>query len=243
VQVKICGVTTPEDARAIAEAGAEFIGLNFHRPSRRFVPEARARLIVAALPPTTRAVGVFVDHATNDVARIARGLGLSIVQLHGSEPNAQVRALADSGLETIKAFRIGDEASLNAMARWLCDAENEGALPSWILIDADVAGFLGGSGQTIPQHVLSRVRSREISSGRLREGARILLENRLILAGGLTPENVTELAAQIQPAVVDVASGVESEPARKDLARVQRFIAAARGVPCVDPLRGAQDTV
>jgi phosphoribosylanthranilate isomerase len=229
VLVKICGVTTLADACAVAAAGADFVGLNFHPASRRFLPVLQARKIAAALPSTTRAVGVFVDHAPEQLVRLARDVGLSIAQLHGSEPVAHVRALADSGIETIKAFRIGNEASLTAMAHWLCDAEDLGALPSWILIDADVAGLLGGSGQSIPQHVLSRIRTLEISGERLSPAARSLLESRLILAGGLTPENVAEIAAQIQPAVVDVASGVEMKPGRKDLTRVQRFIAAARG--------------
>lgn len=229
MRVKICGVTTTDDARHVAAAGADFIGVNLHPPSRRFIDPVTARSIMDVLPPSTRPVGLFVDRPSRDVAALARDLGLSIVQLHGDEPADDLHQLRMYGIETIKAFRIGDEAALHRMVLWLDAARDEEALPDFVLIDADVAGVAGGSGKSIPLEVLRILARLGRHDDGLDPAVRTLLTERLVLAGGLTPENVRERIDLINPWMVDVASGVESAPGRKDEARVRRFVETARG--------------
>ncbi len=211
VRVKICGLTTPADAQAAVDAGADWIGLNFHPGSPRRVDFERAAQIIAVLPPHVAAVGLFVDRPPSEVARVAAQLGLSIVQLHGQEPVEHLAMLRT--LTVIRAFRLGDEHAIVQMERYLERAAQAGRSPDAVLIDADVAGLAGGTGRMIPNEILDRLRP---------------LPN-LILAGGLTPENVAERAARVHPWMVDVASGVESAPGRKDPARVAAFIRAVRG--------------
>ena len=195
---------------ACAELGADWIGLNFHRPSPRYVaPEIAAR-IIAALPPNVTTAGVFVDRSPADVADLAEHLGLRAVQLHGNEP---VEALAVlRGRLVIRAFRLRTADGWRIITDFLSHAEDLGHPPDGILVDAYVPGLPGGTGMAIDDGLLD---------------ARPPLP-RLILAGGLTPENVAERIARIRPWMVDVASGVESIPGRKDPAAVAAFIRAVR---------------
>ncbi|MBX6315039.1 MAG: phosphoribosylanthranilate isomerase [Isosphaeraceae bacterium] len=211
VLIKVCGLTTPDDARAVAVAGADWIGLNFHPPSPRFVDQATAAAILAVLPPTTEAVGLFVDRPPGEVAEVAERLGLRIVQLHGHEPPEDLLALRH--LFLVRAFRLRDEASIAVMGDYLRRAEALGRMPDAVLVDAYVAGLPGGTGRTITDRVLDHLPPLP----------------RLILAGGLSPENVAERVARVRPWMVDAAGGVESTPGRKDPARVAAFIRAARG--------------
>ena len=210
VRVKICGLTCADDARACAEAGADWIGLNFHPGSPRYVEPARAAEIIAALPASLSVVGVFVDRPAQEVAEVAERLGIGIVQLHGQEPLNDLLML--DHLQIIRVFRLERAASWAEVTEYLDRAKTLGRLPDAVLIDAYVAGMLGGTGATIANDVLDRVPPLP----------------RLILAGGLTPLNVADRVARVRPWMVDVASGVESSPGRKDLARVAAFIRAAR---------------
>lgn len=211
VRVKICGITTVADALASVAAGADWIGLNFHPASPRRIDPILAAEIVEALPGPAAAVGLFVDRPPSEVVQVAAQLGLSIVQLHGDEPPEDLIALGH--LTIVRAFRLRDADSVAKMEQYLVQAEELGRLPDAVLIDAHVAGLAGGTGRLIPADVLDRLPRMP----------------RLILAGGLNPENVSERVAAVRPWMVDVASGVESSPGRKDPARVAAFIRAARG--------------
>lgn len=210
MRIKVCGVTTPADAAMAAGAGAVWIGLNFHRPSPRFVDEATAGAIISALPEGVEPVGLFVERSSAEIGSTAARLGLRVVQVHGEGPPDDLAALR--GLTVVRAFRLGGEADLLGMAAYLERAEGLGCPPSAVLVDAFVAGQAGGTGRTIPPDLLDRLPR----------------HSRLILAGGLTPENVAGLVARVRPWMVDVASGVESAPGRKDPAKVSAFVRAVR---------------
>ncbi|MBI4515576.1 MAG: phosphoribosylanthranilate isomerase [Deltaproteobacteria bacterium] len=199
VKVKICGITNVADALHAAAAGAAAIGLNFYPPSPRCLDPEAARAIVAALPPQVCAVGVFVNEARARVAEIARAVGLRALQFHGDESPADCRGWP---LKVIKALRVRDAAALAAAAAYDVD---------FVLLDAYVEGQAGGTGRRFAW---------ELSAGCDR--------SRLILAGGLTPENVAAAVRLVRPLAVDVASGVETRPGVKDPELVRRFIANAQ---------------
>jgi phosphoribosylanthranilate isomerase len=210
VGVKICGVTCVDDALACAQAGVDWIGLNFHPSSPRFIPPDRADEILAALPPSLSAVGVFVDRRAAEVADLSHGLGLKIIQLHGNEPPEDLLAL--SHLQVIRAFRLKLASDWMVVNDYLRQAGSNGRMPDAVLIDAYVADMPGGTGATVASEVLDAMPPLP----------------RLILAGGLTPENVAAKVARVRPWMVDVAGGVESSPGRKDPAKVAAFVKAAR---------------
>ena len=209
VRVKICGLTSVADAVACAELGADWIGLNFHPQSPRRVAPGVAAEIVAGLPAPAVAVGVFVDRPALEVAELADRLGLRIVQLHGQEPPEDLLIL--SRFRIVRAFRIGRRTDWESVAGYLARAEALGRRPDEVLIDAYVPGQPGGTGACISEDLLDR---------------RPPLPH-LILAGGLTPQNVAERIARVRPWMVDVASGVERAPGRKDQTAVAAFIRAA----------------
>jgi phosphoribosylanthranilate isomerase len=213
VRVKICGLTRVDEATACAHAGADWIGLNFYPGSPRFVPEAEAALIVAALPQSVSAVGIFVDTPPAVVADVAARLGLAIVQLYGDGPADELREL--DHLRVIRAFRLEHTGSWVKVNGYLERAQALGRSPDAVLIDTYRAGQAGGTGATIADDILDGIPPCP----------------RLILAGGLTPHNVTAKVARVRPWMVDVASGVETAPGRKDLALVTAFITAAHSVP------------
>jgi phosphoribosylanthranilate isomerase len=216
IGVKICGLTRVDEAVACAGMGADWIGLNFHPGSPRCIAPAEAAAIVGALPASASAVGVFVDRPPNEVAELANRLGITIIQLHGQEPPEDLVALGS--LRVIRAFRLDRAATWGHVTEYLDRAGALGRLPDAVLIDTYIAGQYGGTGATIADEVLGSIPP-------LR---------RLILAGGLTPENVADRVAQARPWMVDVASGVEKSPGRKDLGRVAAFIQAARSVWLLD---------
>ena len=209
--VKVCGLTTVADALATAAAGADWIGLNFHPGSKRFVSASRAEAIVAALPSSAEPVGLFVDRPPAEVAELAARLGLRIIQLHGDEPPEDLLALG--AFRVVRAFRLADAASVDGMTAYLARAETLGCPPEAVLVDAFVAGQPGGTGRAIAADVLDLL-------------PRLPHLPRLILAGGLTPENVGGRVARVRPWMVDVAGGVESSPGRKSAGRVAAFVAA-----------------
>jgi len=212
MRIKICGLTRAEDALMVAEAGADWIGLNFHPPSPRFIEPVIAREIVRALPVSTTPVGLFVNSPPEQVAETAGQLGLKIVQLHGQEPPEDLLEL--SHLMIIRAFRLNDLSSISAMVESLNRSAELGRSPDAVLIDGFAAGTLGGTGVAIADHLLERLPSLP----------------HLILAGGLNPGNVADRIRKIRPWMVDVASGVESAPGRKDPVKVRAFIDAARSL-------------
>jgi phosphoribosylanthranilate isomerase len=201
VKVKICGVTNVADALAAAEAGADMIGLNFFEGSPRHVTLAQAVEISRALPPFVIKVGVFVNPAEELVLRALGDCGLSLLQFHGDEPP---EFCTQFGAMSLKAVRIRDAESLAALANYQTDA---------FLLDAHSKNGLGGTGEKF---------NWDLAVAAQKFGKPIFL------AGGLTPENVAEAVRKVQPFAVDVSSGVESAPGKKDAAKVRAFIAAAR---------------
>lgn len=210
-RIKICGITCPEDAAAVAAAGADAVGLNFYAKSPRYVEPASARAIVDAVPAGVVKVGLFVNAPVEGVCRIVDRLGLDLVQLHGDEPPEYLAALGDRPV--MRAFRLGP-GGLGEIGEYLRRCEAAGCLPRLVLVDAFRPGKYGGTGETAEWWALADYRS-SISSPPV------------VLAGGLTPENVREAIRTVRPAAVDTASGVESSPGRKDPARVAAFVRAA----------------
>ncbi len=204
VGIKVCGITRPEDGLRAAAAGADAIGIVFWPRSPRAVDVETARRIAAALPPFVVRVGVFVDAPRAVLCDVADAVGLDIVQLHGSEAPETLEGLSR---RVIKALRVRSEADLETAARYA----QRGAT---ILLDAGKETSPGGTGERCDWSLARRARERVGS---------------LVLAGGLTPENVKEAIDTVRPAAVDVSSGVESAPGRKDAARLAAFVAAVRG--------------
>jgi len=209
VRVKICGVTTELDARQAALLGADAIGLNFYESSPRYVGEATAQLILRELPPFVAAAGIFVDKPMRTVfERLAFFPRIRIIQWHGKD-----RELCEClPYHLIAAFPVRDAASLQAVQRYLDACQVAGRLPSALLLDGHAPGQHGGTGRTAPWHLLES----------FRPGVPI------ILAGGLTEDNIAEAIRIVRPYGVDVASGVESAPGRKDAEKMRRFLANAR---------------
>jgi phosphoribosylanthranilate isomerase len=216
IRVKICGVTRVDEAIACAELGADWIGLNFHPASRRYVTPDQAAAIVASLPPSVAAVGIFVDRPAPEVAVLATRAGIGIIQLHGQEPEEDLVALRS--FEIVRAFRLDRASGWSRVIDSIARAGALGRLPDAVLIDAYVPGQPGGTGSVVADEVVDSIPPLP----------------RLILAGGLTPDNVAERVGRVRPWMVDVASGVESSPGRKDLGRVEAFIRAVRGVKVED---------
>lgn len=213
--VKICGVTDATTAEAIAAAGADAIGVNFYARSVRCVDVAAAAEIVRRIPDRVEAVGVFVNADTQKMLQTTARCGLRTVQLHGDEPPEQAAELVAAGLRVIRAFRVG-AAGLAEVETELSRLRALGVELRGCLIDARVAGSYGGTGVTPPWELI-------------REGWRRDDWPPLILAGGLTPQNVAAGICACRPWGVDVAGGVESAPGVKNLREVERFIENARG--------------
>jgi phosphoribosylanthranilate isomerase len=216
-RIKICGITNVADALAAADAGAEAIGLNFYSKSPRFVDPGYAICIIDAVPELVH-VGVVVnlDVATlNQLITKSKEItptGLSTIQLHGDEPPEYLPHVKSDLI--LRARRFTD-AGISAIGRDLESCRRANRTPDAVLIDAAAPGQYGGTGTTVSWNGLADYR-------------RWLHNVPLILAGGLTPENVAEAIRTVRPHGVDVASGVESSPGKKDPAKVRDFVAAAR---------------
>lgn len=226
LRIKICGVTTPDDAVAAAAAGADALGINFYPPSPRSVSPQQAAAIAAAVrtaadragvaPP--RLIGVFVNEPVARIAALQRDLKLTGVQLHGDETPADladVAAACEPGTWLIRAVRLAADESLERLAQTLAAHAAAGRVPDALLVDAAAGAAYGGTGRTLDWESL---------------GTRSTLDGgvSLILAGGLHPGNVGAAIAAARPDGVDVASGVESAPGVKDAGRMVQFVAAAR---------------
>ncbi len=188
---------------AAAEAGADMIGLMFYPGSPRHITLQTAMEISRALPPFVQCVGVFVNPELEQVLRAIGDCNLSLLQFHGDET---AKFCTQFGLMSLKAFRIRDAHSLEPLAQFQTDA---------FLLDAHSKGGLGGTGETFNWNLAVEAQK---------------FGKPIFLAGGLTPENVAEAVRQVQPFAVDVSSGVESAPGKKDIAKVRAFIQAVRTV-------------
>jgi len=203
-KVKICGITRLPDALAAVEAGADALGFMFYEGSKRNLSPAAAAAIIRALPPFVAKVGVFVNASAETVRAVVAECGLDTLQFHGEETPEFCRQFAP--LKVIKAFRIQDAASLKPLPDFAVDA--------WLL-DSYVAGQRGGTGERFNWELAAQAKE---------------LGRPVILAGGLTPENVADAVQQVWPFGVDVSSGVETAPGQKDAGLVQRFVGLVREV-------------
>ena len=215
VLVKVCGVTDPGNALACIQAGADYLGLNFHSPSPRSLSTEQAANIAAALGTRAELVGLFVDRPILEVAAILLEIPeIRTIQLHGSEGLTYLeacRALPNRP-RIIRAFRLRDAGDVASMMAYLDAATRQQSSPDAILVDAFVSGELGGTGHSIPFDVLDQLPGHP----------------RLILAGGLNPANVADRVRRVRPWMVDIASGVESSPGWKDAKQVAAFVQAAQ---------------
>lgn len=202
-RVKICGITRPADAVAAAEAGADAIGLVFYPPSPRYVDLDTARAIVAATPPFVTIVGLVVDADQQHIVEILSAVKLHMLQFHGDEPPAFCTSLH---MPYMKAIRMREDRDVAASMSQYADA-------SAILLDAYQAGVPGGTGTRFDWSRVPAQRDKPI-----------------ILAGGLTPENVGEAIRAVRPFGVDVSGGVEKEKGVKDQQKIEAFIREVNNV-------------
>jgi phosphoribosylanthranilate isomerase len=203
IRVKICGLTRLEDALVAAESGADALGFVFYPQSPRCVKPAAVAEIVRRLPPYVTAVGVFANQPEPEVRRIVEACGLDLVQLQGDEPPDYCR---EFGARAVKAIRVIDRESLKRIPDYLA------AGVRGFVLDTYRPGQFGGTGHSFDWAIAEEA----VSYGRM------------ILAGGLTPENVREAVRRVQPYGVDVSSGVELRVGKKDPEKVQDFIRKAR---------------
>ncbi|MBI1176690.1 phosphoribosylanthranilate isomerase [bacterium] len=205
--IKICGITNLADARAAVDAGADALGFMFYRPSKRFIEPMAAREIIEQMPANVAKVGVFVNPSAAEAREARSASGIDTIQFHGEEAPEFCAMFRPSRIW--KAFRIKDATSLAELGRY---SEADG----WLL-DSHVAGSHGGTGQGFDWSLAVAAKK---------------LGRPIIVAGGLNPENVTDAVVTIRPFGLDVSSGVESAPGKKDAAKIAEFIrmgkAAAR---------------
>lgn len=210
--IKVCGLTNVENARAVASCGVDAVGLNFYERSKRSISIDQARQIVEALPARVTPVGLFVNHTLAEIFDVTSATGIQTVQLHGDESPEFAAGL--TGLNVIRACRV-DAARIDHFRQEVSAYRAIGVRLWAVLVDAYVTGEFGGTGSVAPwQAIASAAASMNLS--------------RLILAGGLTPDNVQAAVHTVQPWGVDTASGVESSPGIKDVHLVQQFIQTAR---------------
>lgn len=202
--VKICGITSVDDAGVAVEAGADMIGLIFYPPSPRYVTPDQARVIVDSLPSSLPAVGVFVNETVDTITRIARESGVHVIQLHGEEEPELCQQLP---WRIVKTFRFTEHVRPDMMPRYAVDA---------FLIEGFHADFYGGGGVRADWQRVASLHK----------------YGRIILAGGLTTENVREAIRIVRPYAVDVCSGVEASPGKKDWCKVRAFIACVKALQC-----------
>ena len=200
VRVKICGITNVDDALLAVEAGADALGFVFYPGSPRCVTPERAAEIIRVLPPFVQTVGLFVNESAERVNAIAKECRLDIIQLHGDESPAYCDLMER---RVVKVFRVKDGASIATMQQYRVVG---------YLLDAWSSTAYGGTGQTFDWDLARQAGQ----------------HGPLILAGGLTPENVAEAVSRVQPYAVDVSSGVEVVPGKKDPAKVREFIRRAK---------------
>lgn len=203
VKIKICGITNSDDATWVANLGTDYLGLVFAKDSKRKVSIEKAQEIISVLPPYVEKVGLFVNQEVEIINKVLEQCKLDILQFHGEE-SPQYCSQFKERAKIIKAFRIKDEQSLEQIPQYDVD---------FYLLDAFVEGEPGGTGEAFNWDLALKVKE---------------FGRSIFLAGGLNPENVTEVIKKVQPYAVDVSSGVESSPRRKNVELMQEFIKNAR---------------
>jgi phosphoribosylanthranilate isomerase len=207
LKVKICGITNPDDARAAVEAGADAVGFVFYMKSPRYVAPKLVRTIVAGLPPFVLPVGVFVNEDVHAVRTIMDDCGLALAQLHGDESPSYCEAV---GRPVLRAIRLRGRESFLALSEYKGRAQVRG-----FVLDAFSESAYGGTGHTVDW-------------GLAAEAAKAAP---VLLAGGLTPDNVLDAIRSVRPYGVDVSSGVEEAPGKKDHHKIRLFVRTAKLAP------------
>ncbi|MBF0122250.1 MAG: phosphoribosylanthranilate isomerase [Candidatus Omnitrophica bacterium] len=205
VKVKICGITNVKDARAAVQAGADAVGFIFYKKSQRYISPSKAKRIIETLPPFVSKVGVFVDEKAGSLRDIIDFCGLDTIQLHGDEDHHTCHRYKRYGVKIIKAFRVKENFNLKILRPFKVDA---------YLFDAYVKDIPGGTGETFSWNILEDIQVRVP----------------FILSGGLHSGNVQKAIRMVRPYAVDVSSGVEKEPGKKDHGQVRVFLKMARSV-------------
>jgi phosphoribosylanthranilate isomerase len=200
MKIKICGITNLDDALLAAELGADALGFIFVKTSSRRIRPSAARKIIQELPPFVIPVGVVADFAREDILDLIEDTRIACVQFHGNESSKQ---LAKFPVPVYKSFRVDKEFNLETLRRYKGSA---------YLLDTHVEGTLGGTGKTFDWDIAIKAKA----------------YGRIILAGGLTPENITEAIQKVQPYAVDVNSSVESAPGKKDNSKLEQLIKTMR---------------
>jgi len=198
--VKICGITNLKDALCSLESGADAVGFIFYDRSPRRVSVQAARQIVEQLPESITKVGVFVNPSARDVSTVYQHVKLTAIQVYGDQSDDELRKL---GTSVIKAFRVGQDFDVEQLRKYSVDA---------FLLDSFVRGQVGGTGETFDWSIAKKA----------------MEHGKVILSGGLKPENVEEAVRFVHPYGVDVCSGVEERPGKKDLKKVRDFIQRAK---------------
>lgn len=201
--VKICGNTNPEDARLAIDCGADYLGLIFAE-SKRKITTQRAKEIIQSTPDFHNYVGVFLNQSKQEVQEIVAETGLQLLQFHGDETSLYCKYFMDLDYQVIKTFHVKDEMSLKRIDEYDVYA---------FLLDTFTASRKGGSGKTFDWALLDD---------------KPFLKDKLFLAGGLTVDNLAEAIDRVKPYAVDVASGVESAPGKKDAGLLKKFIQIAK---------------
>ncbi len=197
-RVKICGITNYRDAAFSIKSGADFLGFVFYKKSKRYISPASAKHIIKKLPKRIFKVGVFVNEEQDRVRSIAKSCGLDILQFHGDEKPSYLASFKD--WPVIKAIRIKDKIDLAAL---------QAHKPDYFLFDAYKRGIFGGTGESFDWSALKKLNQ---------------INTPFFVSGGLSPDNVRQLLMMVRPFCVDVSSGVEKEPGKKDHSLVKKFI-------------------
>ncbi|MDE2831808.1 MAG: phosphoribosylanthranilate isomerase [Gemmatimonadota bacterium] len=200
VRAKICGVTNRDDALCAVDHGADALGFNFYEKSLRYIAPEKAGEIIFDLPPFVTPVGVFVNASEREIDIAVKLAGLRAIQLHGDEPP---EACLGHAVPVIRALRVGCDFDVQTMGSYLVNT---------FLLDTEKAGSYGGTGETFDW-------TKAVEAKRY---------GRIILAGGLNPDNIQEAIEQVDPYSVDTSSGVESEPGKKDHKKVRDFLARVK---------------
>jgi phosphoribosylanthranilate isomerase len=202
-RIKICGITNLEDASRAVELGVDALGFIFAQSPRR-IDEKKAKEICFSIPPFISKVGVFVNEDKEVVLRILKGSGLNTVQFHGEESPEYCQEFKIGGVKIIKTLRIKDRESPKNLSYYEVDA---------YLLDTYVKGITGGTGKTFNWDLALEAKK---------------LGKPIILSGGLNPDNVAEAVKKVRPYAVDVSSGIEKEPGKKDYEKMKKFVREAR---------------
>ncbi len=200
-KIKICGITNLEDAKLAADLGADLLGFNFYKKSKRFIEPNEAKKIIEKLDRHIDCVGIFVDEKSEEILQTINDCGLHAVQFHGKETPEFVAELQNlTDVKIIKAFRVSQEFDVEIVKRFPV---------SDVLLDSAHGSELGGTGHTFNWNIAMQVKD---------------MVEHLYLAGGLSPENVADAVAAVKPYAVDVCSLIESRPGKKDPVKLERFI-------------------